>query len=291
MDVSFAEFEIPTSILDVENYREHLLSCVDTAYGRGNFTAAADYEKAAAELAADSIKALRIQDMGTTGLSGKNWDALVSSQGAVQKNSQNGTPGGSFGVGKNVAFLFSSIHAVIYSTRYANRYEGSVQKAVGRSQLMSHPLKNSDDYYQPSGWLDVERHPLSGREIPTSLRLPSQGTAVFVLGWNPPNDDWQQEIALRGAQNFFSAIHRRLLRVSVSYKEESEIRVDHATIEAILSKTEDRDSRRFLDYYHTFAVNQTRPSWKGKSQPSSRFTSVKVQDQTGPRWSLATVCS
>ena len=249
VDVSFAEVEIPTSILDTENYREHLLSCVEIAYQRNN-PAAADYERAWEDLSADSIPALRIQDAGTTGLSGQNWDALTSSQGSVQKNVQNGSPGGSFGVGKNVAFLFSSIHAVIYSTRYTNRHEGSIQKAIGRSQLMSHPRKDSDDYHQPSGWLDVNRSPLAGREIPASLRLPSQGTAVFILGWTPQSPDWRQEVALRAAQNFFTAIHRRLLRISISTEQTDEIRVDHATVEDILAKPDDRDSKRFLSYYH-----------------------------------------
>ena len=250
VEVSFSTVQIPTSILDVENYREHLASCVEEAKGRDNPEAVSDYERALEVIQADTIPALRIQDTATTGLTGANWEALVSSQGAVQKNTNNGAPGGSFGVGKNAAFLFSSIHAVVYSTRYTNRHEGAVQKMVGRAQLMSHTKGDRSDHHQPSGWLDVDRSPLTGRNIPRQLRLSEPGTAIFILGWQPNSADWPQEIALRAAQNFFGAIHWRRLRVSVHDDVERQAVVDHRTIERILAEPDDPNAKRFLDYHH-----------------------------------------
>ena len=246
VEVSFSTVQIPTSILDVENYREHLASCVEEAKGRDNPEAVSDYERALEVIQADTIPALRIQDTATTGLTGANWEALVSSQGAVQKNTNNGAPGGSFGVGKNAAFLFSSIHAVVYSTRYTNRHEGAVQKMVGRAQLMSHTKGDRSDHHQPSGWLDVDRSPLTGRNIPRQLRLSEPGTAIFILGWQPNSADWPQEIALRAAQNFFGAIHWRRLRVSVHDDVERQAVVDHRTIERILAEPDDPNAKRFL---------------------------------------------
>ena len=249
VEVSFAETLIPTALLDVGNYRRHLQSCIEIALHRGNSRAIADYERAVATLDADQIRTLRIQDASTTGLAGRHWEALVSSQGAVHKNNGNGIPGGSFGVGKNVVLLFSEMHAVIYSTRYANRHEGAVQKAIGRAQLMSHPKKNSEDHYQPNGWLDINRNPITGRDMPNAFRLNSQGTSIFILGWNPPAPDWREEMALRIAQNFFYAIHHRMLNATVSAHGETPITVDHRTLEDLLSAPSDRDAERYLNYY------------------------------------------
>lgn len=248
VEVSFSEMAVPTRILDIANYRNHLDSCVSIAESRGNERAAVDYQRALRAIEGEEIRTLRIQDAGTTGLSGQNWDALVSSQGSVHKNARSRVPGGSFGVGKNVVFLFSSIHAVIYSTRYANRHEGAVQKMIGRAQLMSHPKRNSRDHHQPSGWLDIERQPVSGRDIPASFRLNKPGTAVFILGWDPPSADWPSEIALRVAQNFFYAVHQRALRVSVTPYEAESITVDHKSLEDLLA-VRDGYTQRFASYY------------------------------------------
>lgn len=103
---------------------------------------------------------------------------------------------------------------MIYSTRYIKRREGRVEKALGRAQLMSHPKRDSDDYHQARGWLDTNRQPWSGRDIPTPLRLPEIGTGIFILGWNPPGSDWPEQVALRAAQNFFAAIHHQQLQVN-----------------------------------------------------------------------------
>ena len=278
VEVSFSEVHIPTSILDVENYCEHLSSCVTEAKGRGNADAVADYQRALKVLQSDTIPALRIQDTATTGLTGANWEALVSSQGAVRKNVNNGAPGGSFGVGKNAAFLFSNIHAIIYSTRYANRREGAVQKMVGRAQLMSHPKGDRLDHHQPNGWLDVDRSPLMGRNIPRQLRLSEPGTAIFILGWQPDNSSWPQEIALRAAQNFFSAIHWRLLRILVSDDVEQHSVVDHRTVEHILTTADAPNAKRFLNYYYA-VCNQ--PETAVRADATATFTAY-IQQGCGP---------
>ena len=267
VEVSFLETVIPTTLLDVESYLHHLQSCIEIAQHRGNRRAVTDYERAVAALDGDKIRTLRIQDAGTTGLSGRHWEALVSSQGAVHKNDRNGVPGGSFGVGKNVVLLFSEIHAVIYSTRYANRHEGAIQKAIGRAQLMSHHKGNSEDHYQPNGWLDIDRKPITGRDIPDEFRLNSQGTAIFILGWDPLEPDWREEMALRIAQNFFYAIHHRMLNATVTAQGESPITVDYRTLEDLLSAAGDRYAERFLSYYRAIrkpapplAVGEKKPA-------------------------------
>ena len=203
----------------------------------------------------------------------------MSSQGAVHKNDRNGVPGGSFGVGKNVVFLFSSIHAVIYSTRYANRHEGTVQKFVGRAQLMSHPKPNSEDHFQPSGWMDSDRNPVSGRDIPNEFRLDSQGAAIFILGWDPPDPDWPAEIALRTAQNFFHAIHNRTLKASISAEGLTTIAIDHTTLEDLLTAGNDRDSERFVSYYRATRQSQS-PGTVG-AKKSAQFD-IQITTGEGP---------
>ena len=279
VEVSFSETMIPTTLLDVGNYCVHLRSCIDIARDRGNQRAVADYEKAISALEADEIRTLRIQDVGTTGLSGQHWDALVRSQGAVHKNERNGIPGGSFGVGKNVVLLFSKTHCVVYSTRYANRHEGAVQKAIGRAQLMSHPKQDSDDYHQPSGWLDVDRKPIAGRDIPDAFRLNHQGTAIFILGWDPPVKQWPEEMALMIAQNFFYAIHHRMLKATVSKISESETVVDHRTLEGLLASSGERTAERFLSYYKAI---RTAPQGSVAGNKTGAEFDLHIATESGP---------
>ena len=278
IEVSFSEVSIPTELLDAANYRRHLRSCIDIATRRDNELAVENYQHALDALNSDEIRALRIRDTGTIGLSGRHWEALVSSQGVVHKNDPNGVPGGSFGVGKNVVFLFSSIHAVIYSTRYANRQEGTVQKAIGRAQLMSHPTNNHRDHHQPSGWLDIKREPITGRDIPEPLRLNSQGTAIFILGWNPINTNWPTEISMKVAQNFFYAIHHRALKVTVDPLNAPQITVDSRTISDLLTG-DSPESHQFRSYYETIRDCELHQA-AGKNSP--RLFDLYIKTGEGP---------
>ncbi len=177
------------------------------------------------------IPCLKITETGVTGLLEKNWEALVDIEGGAVKHTTN--PGGSFGIGKTALFALSGIRTIIYSTLYVNLQEGGrVEKATGKSRLVTHPDPVNGDMLQHIGfWRKPGRQPLKGREIPDAFRLDEPGSSgFFVLGWEPPQD-WQNQVAAAAAENFFAAIHRQKLVVETRQDNDPGAVVDYQTLD------------------------------------------------------------
>ena len=195
----------------------------------------------------------------------ENWHALVESEGIVQKSG--GVSGGSFGIGKNAVFTVSDIFSVFYSTRYLDKRRGRVELCQGKARLMSHvhPRLNGSkakpkgrDYLQNTGFYrSRDMTPLLGRsEIPDEFRLPDgASTGIFILGFNPHSEDWVMDVQRAVCENFFMAISKGHLNVTIQPASEKNVVVSHETIDGILSGLE--SSR---DFYHYYQVTRQRQS-------------------------------
>ena len=98
--VTFTDTEVPKEIINAHQLSSHVAACRHRAKEQHHADVAQIYETALQTLRNVSIRCLRVTDASTTGLSESKWDALVLQEGAVQKPSHIGSPGGSYGIGK-----------------------------------------------------------------------------------------------------------------------------------------------------------------------------------------------
>ena len=91
--VKFIEESVNPSLVGGHELRHHLMQCLVRARQEERPPIQAIYERALETVSRDSLRCLKIQDTGTTGLRGANWDALVLQEGSVKKTSGTTVPG------------------------------------------------------------------------------------------------------------------------------------------------------------------------------------------------------
>lgn len=238
--VSFKETTIEADCIGGATLRRHIQSCLDFSKEGDHKTVISQYERALAVLKGDTVRCLQIVDSGTTGLQGKNWKSLVVQQGSVSK--LGAAPGGSNGIGKNAVLNLSDLRTVFYSTRYTGNREGRVEKVQGKATLMTH-----EDPGQPGellrhvGFYAISEEsgkpePLYVPNIPQVFRLDDVGTGVYIMGFHPRSADWGTLIAKAVVENFFAAIHNRLLVVHITAEGETPITVNHETLDGLFER-------------------------------------------------------
>ena len=173
---------------------------------------------------AEPLTCLAITDANTTGLQGPHWTNLVLREGFTAPQGAAAT-GGSHGLGKNAPFNLSTLHTVVYSTRYVDRAaRGRTTRTLGRSQLATHDdPDNPGRRLQGTGFLahhdpdrEVYNQPLEGPEIPPPFRLDQTGTGIYIIGFDQEeHPDWPKLVTQTAATNFLLAIHRGTLEVRV----------------------------------------------------------------------------
>jgi len=160
------------------------------------------------------LKALRVGDYNTTGVSGgdadskQNWYHLIRCTGSSSKW---GGEGGSFGIGKNAPFAASRLRTVLYSTLNTDG-EHTFQ---GVSTLASHKLPDGATA-QPTGFLGGD-HGESIRvpgHIPQEFRRIECGLDIVALEY-PAAPSWQNDLVYSVLDNFWPAIDFSDLVVTV----------------------------------------------------------------------------
>ena len=173
------------------------------------------YRNSLEVLESEYIPCLKIEDSGTTGLRGRSWDALTQQEGFVNKNGA--VHGGSYGIGKNAVFNLSSLYTVFYSTRYLDGRRGREERMQGKARLITHadPAGSAEKLQHIGFYRCIDNQPVRGKRIPDAFRLEDPGTAVFIMGFNPGSADWHAELLRSVFENFFYAIHHKMLVVEI----------------------------------------------------------------------------
>ena len=156
--VEFTETSVSRGQIGGDSLEQHIAACFDRSAEDGRAGAMAMYKRALETSRGRTIRCLTVQDSGTVGLDDARWNALVAQEGAVSK--LGGSPGGSYGIGKNAALNVSDLQTVFYSTRYVSR-KGRVEKMQGKATLMGHmapdgsgeQLQHIGFYAKPGGSL------------------------------------------------------------------------------------------------------------------------------------------
>jgi hypothetical protein len=209
VDVSFRVEELTGEALDEfkdrirwDQLEPHLRSTSET----GRITIAPRL-RGGLEQARERLRVLVVEDRGTEGLTGaESGDGNFAN---LCKNDlvtgAEGNSGGTFGLGKSVLWLFSSLATVLFSSRPEDRDD---LRMFGRTQLASHTVDG--DEWEGSGYLGIPTdgkygryaHSIGGEpeasELALAWRMPREagdfGTSVMVLGFQDPSRDEEQSV-------------------------------------------------------------------------------------------------
>ena len=172
-------------------------------------------------LEAEEIPVLVMSDYGTTGLNGvypkpnevSYWDLLLNTEGISIKPDSNSA--GSFGIGKNAPFAYSSLNMVFYNT-YATdggrAFQGVTHLVTTQRDVAGQPRPASDtgkylfmeDEYSWRPILPSDNCTLAGID---AFERVEYGTDVAVFGFKKHlYEDWEKQIAVALMKNFVMAI-------------------------------------------------------------------------------------
>lgn len=269
VEVTFQETTYPSELFGANALTKHTEAARLAASEENQPKLADQYQKAAETLRQSTIRCLNIADRNTTGLSGSKWDALLTKAGAIKKDQT--TAGGRFGIGKNAVFNVSAAKTAFYYTCFQDgtgRKRHRVEKWMGKSVLTAHTI--GEETRQHIGFYrHSDGQPLEGSAIPEPIRMkaapgqpntPPNGTTITVLGFEPQSTEWPQEIAKSTIANFFYAIHRGQLIVTVVDINGNQTRIDRNTMKNIFAK-HDRDPHpgdpfsRAHSYYKSIRIH------------------------------------
>ena len=263
VSVTFSETSVGRELIGATTLQEHLDECRRRLRTEMPDMAEA-YENALSVVEQRKIPCLKVQDTGTVGLNEARWKALVMQEGAVSKGG--GAPGGSYGIGKNATLNVSDLLTVFYSTRLVDGRRGLVTKLQGKATLIGHrapdssqrkDMKHNDSSQrkdlqhkdaqrkdlQHIGFYCAENgEPITGKDIPEFFQLKETGTGIFIMGFNPHTSEWGEEVVAAVIENFFYAIHHKELVVTVAPENQSQIKIDHQTIDSLFKRLSPTDS-------------------------------------------------
>lgn len=172
-------------------------------------------EKALKIAEKDKIHCLRISDFNTKGLTGSNqeygsnWSNLTKATGTSGKE---GSSGGSYGIGKDAAYVCSALRTLIYSTADKD----GLKAWQGVSHLMNFSVE--DDVKFGTGFYGEEgNHPIPEQFFldPDFKRSDDQtGTDIYIIGFNE-NSNWKDEMVKSVLDGFLYAVWSGKLIVDV----------------------------------------------------------------------------
>lgn len=188
------------------------------------------FESALAELGKKKISVLEISDYNTRGMAGPSTNgspfyAFMKAKGQSRK--EHADASGSYGIGKFAPYAVSKIRTIFISTVYEEKKGKFVQLTQGKSILMSH----DQDGKRKQGvgfWGIKERcQPVEGvnSKLPTwiqrankiSALSSSKGSKLTILCFDAAKN-WQEQLAVSVAENFFGAILDGNLQVEIEDK-------------------------------------------------------------------------
>ncbi len=246
--VDIYECDIEAHHIGAKSLIPHLERALARTVTTGQTDGQDDYRQALSMIEQETIPCLAIIDRNTTGLRGRKWNSLIYEEGTPEKDGP-GTPGGSFGIGKNAPYNVSDLHTVMYCTRYTNGREGRVEKLTGRAQLVSHPSPEDGEMLQHIGFFSGEgNQPIVGPDIPPPFRLRDAGTGLWIAGFQPQRTHWQNSATRAAINSFFYAVHNRNLIVNVVPRgADKPTVICHDTIDVLLEQR--KGSPRTVHYY------------------------------------------
>ena len=295
VEVVFREELHPSNLFDAEGLLVHARAAERAAKEEELPKLVETFRDVVEVLGQPQLRCLTVADLNTTGLSGEKWDALILKAGSNRKDGAGA--GGSQGVGKNAVFNVSAAKTAFYYTCFQNgkgRKRHRVEKWMGKSVLASHDAdgeRRQHIGFFRSGGAD----PIEGAAIPDPFRaksprgrlnIPPNGTAITILGFEPRDENWAEEMVKSAAANFFYAIHRGDLIVTIEPMDGEPTRIDSAELRNVFSRYalatgDESDFARANAYYNVVRAS-AEPDSVELPAPIGGSVSLRVALGGGP---------
>lgn len=199
----------------------------------------------------ETIPMLVMSDYNTIGLNGVNaaeteksfWDLLVNTEGISIKQDENSA--GSFGIGKNAPFAYSSLNLVLYNTLAQDG--GRAFEGVTRLVTTQREWNGTMRKTQPIGKYLYLHDQYTGRPI-----LPDDdcdlakidifnrteiGTDIAIVGFKISDyDDWEDKLAVAIIKNFILSVINGKLEVEIK-SPSAHYKISKDTISDLIYKT------------------------------------------------------
>lgn len=231
----------PSEIPDISSFSKTVDKCLDAATSENNEKAIKFFENARGLLKKKELLVLQIEDSNTTGVkgpceNGRPFFALLKATGQSQKSD---TSTGSYGIGKLAPFTVSGLRTVFVTTVWKDDKDQWHHYVQGKSVLMSHydgkKVRRGTGFWGAvNGCLPITS---MTEDVPAWLQRTHggeisgyAGTTLSILGFDAVKD-WQDVIAANIVMNFFGAIKRGELEVSIDGSHE----INSATLEELLA--------------------------------------------------------
>ena len=222
-----------------DELRRALDACRQRAVQDEDQRAEGELTAALALLERGQVSCLQISDENTTGLTDRNWKALVKMQWLSVKQPGNDALG-SHGIGKYAPFAVSPLRTVFYWTSFEEDGK-AVEKLQGKSVLMTHASGQGPT--QGTGFYGHRNQcqELRPNDLPDCFRVldkagrPKAGTGLFILGFTG-DPGWQRDVAGRVLVSFFHAVRTGALEATIepdeALQEHGLLTIDRKTIGA-----------------------------------------------------------
>lgn len=231
----------PSQIPDFDGFSSTIDKCLDSAKVEQNEKAIKFFDNAQGLLKKKDLLVLQIEDSNTVGVkgpceNGQPFFALLKATGQSRKAD---TSTGSYGIGKFAPFTVSGLRTVFVTTVWKDEGDHWHHYVQGKSVLMSHVDRKR--VRRGTGfWGEIAGcMPLTSitDDIPEWLRRTHDGeisgfagTTLSILGFDAVRD-WQNVLTANILMNFFGAIKRGELEVSIDDSHD----INSASLEALLN--------------------------------------------------------
>lgn len=215
VQVEFDWFTIKKKgIPDYQTYEKILNDC---AKSNSSDLTCKEFFDYALKLINQDILVMRISDFNTTGLDGAvdgtgNWCSAVKEVGFSSKR-RNEKTGGSFGIGKAVAYACSSFNTVFFTSLDKNNIKSTIGVAKLATFSSEGEAKNATVYCADERINAL----LEYFSFDKNYKREKPGTDIFILGFNQP-DDLEDKIILAVLENFLIAVCQNQLVVNIHGK-------------------------------------------------------------------------
>lgn len=215
----------PSQIPGFDGFSKTIDKCLESAKAEQNEKAVKFFDNAQALLKKKDLIVLQIEDSNTIGVkgpceNGQPFFALLKATGQSRKAD---TSTGSYGIGKFAPFTVSGLRTVFVTTIWKDDAGGWHHYVQGKSVLMSHLDKKK--VRRGTGFWGVTEGcmPITSLtdDVPDWLRRTHDGeisgfagTTLSILGFDAVKD-WQNVLTANILMNFFGAIQRGELEVSI----------------------------------------------------------------------------
>lgn len=217
MEFELADMRVD-DIPDVETLRKHVGQAARATKGKSGNEGLFRAQKL---LEGKTVKTLRISDYNTTGLAGSesiNSDSpLVALTRGAGVSSNDGTRGGSFGIGSAVGTVLSDLRTVLYTSMSVDNPDVVF---AGYSRLATHTdddgvPRQADGFFTDRLNTSDFRYRRSPDPIRPFQPRDEDGTDLYILGYREADHDPHlKHLRTEFVRNFLVAIHRGRLVVN-----------------------------------------------------------------------------